>query len=174
MYKLPVTWLLVAFTFSIGGQCRATIQNRRPDSAAQVKSRSSCRTNAECLQKGLPLLMPGHRISRRQFNPEIILETTQCGLASQAQILPVGTYTFTLEGGQGGENRQVPGGVGAILTAQVNVSSISATVGYFVGCQGTSPFLVGGGGGGTFVFITGAGESYAPRTKLAQDWKQEN
>lgn len=50
------------------------------------------------------------------------------------------------------------GGVGATLTARVNISSVPTTVGYFVGCQGTSPFEVGGGGGGTFVFITGTGE----------------
>lgn len=129
MRRYPIfslLFVLVALTLTISIQARIPLIKRRPDSLVVLEEpKSTCRTNSECFQKKLPLLSPWNRLNRRQLiDPEVILSTTECGITSQ-QTLDIGSYIFTLQAGQGGS-----GAEGAVLSARLNVTSTSFTIGY--------------------------------------------
>jgi hypothetical protein len=133
----------------------------------RAPSDSSCKTNAECIRAGQPLLRPRVRTAdtvphdRRQNTGQafVPVQTSSCGTAQEV-FLPTGTYQVQLNGAAGGgdgrgiyKNR---GGLGATSPAEFVVSR-NITIGYFVGCAGIQN-AGSGGGGGSFMYYLGPGE----------------
>lgn len=124
---------------------------------------SSCGTNGECIQKGLPLLRPraGRTRVRRQGQAFVPIADTTCGTAKSV-FLQIGRYQVAISGAGGSGNGRSGtvisfGGSGATIVANFDVAS-NVTAGYFLGCPGTAVDGVGGGGGGSFIYLPNLSE----------------
>lgn len=115
-----------------------------------------CKSNAECLARGLPLKAPRrlHRsstINARQ-NP-LPTSFTSTGSPQYYAVPKTGLYTIDIAGAAGGTTTYNGrgGGVGARFQAPVN---LRAGENYTIisGGQGRSAYGAGGGGGGSFIY----------------------
>lgn len=158
------TFLTLAVVFAAFAEAMK-ISARRPGNRRNVDSTVSCRTNAECIRNNLPLMRPRERHLRRDPTPVSTDQT--CGVEKTLELLE-GAYTITLSGGQGGTGGGGSGGVGAVIQARLNTTSLTSLT-YYIGCAGLSDegkdaqgdesyIPVGGGGGGTFLYIKGPRE----------------
>ncbi|OCF72549.1 hypothetical protein I204_06931 [Kwoniella mangroviensis CBS 8886] len=155
-----------------------------------AKPAPRCSTNAECIQRGLPIRSPSKRAFhnsnlRARQAPSDALSFDYTGAVATYTIESAGDYLFTVQAGSGGTTNAGDytsiGGSAAQVNATIFLNA-NTVLNLVVGAQaGTASSGFGaGGGGGSFVYTTdndlliaagggGGGETNYPDTHPGAD-----
>lgn len=122
---------------------------------------SQCKTNAECLKRGAPLIRPRQLHNPHKFESRAVTgRYDYINNTAQVVTLPPATYLLRAVGAQGGNgfnlagNYATIGGTGSSSQGKLVVTT-PATITLYVGQQPITPTgaNAGGGGGASWIFL---------------------